>query len=151
MSEEKGGNNIIIIILAIFISVLLASGASYFMFTKFALGNNTNNRAQTDNTSKELGTTTPIGQFLVNLADGRRFIKVNIVLEVSNDKVVAELTERQPQIRDAIITILRGKDYNQINSNEGVRKLRTEIMNKINQNLIKGKVTNVFFTDFVVQ
>ncbi|PRX33665.1 flagellar FliL protein [Orenia metallireducens] len=150
MSEEKGGNNIIIIVLAIFISVLLASGASYFIFTKFAVGAN-NNRAQVDSTSKELGTTTPIGQFLVNLADGRRFIKVNIVLEVSNDKVVTELTERQPQVRDAIITILRAKDNNQINSNEGVRKLRTEIMNKINQNLIKGKVTNVFFTDFVVQ
>jgi flagellar FliL protein len=150
MSEAKGGNNIIIIILAIFISVLLASGASYFMFTKF-VGSAANSEAQINGASKELGTTTAIGQFLVNLADGRRFIKVNIVLEVSNDKVVAELTERQPQIRDAIITILRGKDNNQINSNEGVRKLRTEIMNKINQNLIKGKVTNVFFTEFVVQ
>ncbi len=148
MSEKKGGVNYSIIIIAILFSVALATGASYFMFTKLG-GMNSKEAIITD--SKELGPTVDIGQFLSNLSDGRRFIKVNVTLEISDDKVSKEIDERSPQIRDAIITILRSKDNQEINQDQGIRKLRTEIMNKINNNLMSGKVTNVFFTDFVVQ
>ncbi|TDX51922.1 flagellar basal body-associated FliL family protein [Orenia marismortui] len=146
MSDEKKGLNLIIVVV---LTVLLATGSSYFMFTK--LGGMNNNKEEVNKASKELGPTTSIGEFLVNLADGRRFIKVNITLEVSNDEVVSEIGERTPQVRDAIISILRNKDTKNINSNDGVRKLRMEIMDQINQNLLKGKITNVFFTEFVVQ
>ena len=151
MSDEKEGSkfNIITMVIVILLSVLLATGASYFMVTK--LGGFNQQNAEAEKTTKELGPTSPIGQFLVNLSDGRRFVKVNIVLEVSNEDAVKEIKKRTPQVRDSIISILRSKDYKEITSEQGTRILRTKIMNEINKHLLEGKVTNVFFTEFVIQ
>lgn len=154
MSDEdkKGGMNFSLIV-AIVVSVMLATGSSYFMMTKFGglSTNNNSQQAKAESDMEELGPTSEIGQFMVNLAGGRRFIKVNMVFEVSNQKVIEEISQRTPQIRDTIISILRTKEYDTINSSGGSRRLRTEIMNTINKKLLKGKVTNVFFTEFVVQ
>ena len=155
MSEENGngGVNYILLVVIVVVSVLLATGGSYFMLLKFG-GLNDNNKkekTETKETIKKLGPTTKLSQFLVNLSDGQQYIKVNITFEVNNEKVVEEVTNRKPQIRDTIISILRTKKYKEITSNKGTRELRTEIMNNVNRVLVKGKITNVFFTEFVVQ
>ncbi len=149
MSDEQGESfGMIKLVVVVVLSVLLATGTSYFMFNKL-VGADDIDKAGAD--VRELGPTCDIGQFLINLANGRRFIKLSIVLEVSNDKVIKELGKRKPQVRDNIISTLRKKDYKDITSSQGDRRLRTEIMNKINEHLLEGKVTNVFFTEFVVQ
>ncbi|WP_027338700.1 flagellar basal body-associated FliL family protein [Halonatronum saccharophilum] len=149
MSGEKGNLNLTIII-AVVLSVLLATGSSYFMFSRLV---DTDNAGTTNVNSenRELGPTTDIGDFLVNLDGGRRFVRVSMVLEVNNSRVTREVDERTPQIRDLIISVLRSKSHDEVITEGGSRTLRTEIMNKINERLIEGQITNVFFTEFVIQ
>ncbi|GAB6098888.1 flagellar basal body-associated FliL family protein [Halanaerocella petrolearia] len=150
MSEENNGTNYILLGVIVLLSVGLAMGGSYFMLMKFG-GINNDQPKQEEKTAKKLGPTSKLSQFLVNLADGRQYVKVNIVFELSSEEVIKEIKNRKPQIRDNIISILRTKTYKEITSKKGTRNLRTEIMKQINKFLLKGKVTNVFFTEFVVQ
>jgi len=91
--------------------------------------------------------------FIVNLADplGRRYLKIGIDVELLNKKVVAELEKKMPEIKDAIILLLSSKTYSQISTVEGKLALKQEIVARLTQILGKGKVINVYFTEFVVQ
>ena len=91
--------------------------------------------------------------FIVNLADRntRRYLKLKVALELSNKKLQDEIKKREAEIRDLITMLLSSKTYNDISTFDGKLALKTGIMNRLNAILINGKVTNVFFVDFVVQ
>jgi len=103
---------------------------------------------------RELGPTFSAGEFTVNLSSPgvqTRFVRTGIVVEVSEKSALAEVEQREPQIRDRIITILRSRHIDQIGTPEGVALLRTEIMESINELLIRGEIVDVFFIDLVIQ
>lgn len=93
------------------------------------------------------------GEIIVNLAEagGRRYLKVNAALEVDSEKTAVEVGLRMAQIRDLIIVILRQKTVEKISEKEGIDKVRSEIIAGINRCLSEGRVSNLYFTDFVVQ
>lgn len=98
-----------------------------------------------------VGKVIPLETFVVNLAGakGRRVAKVNMELELKGDGVAEEIEKRRAQIYDYIIIILSSKSYEEISSKEGKNNLRNEIKDTINSFLTKGKITNVFFTEFI--
>jgi len=91
--------------------------------------------------------------YLVNLMDpgAPRYLKITLHVESNQEKVSEEYDKRLPQLRDAILTILSSKNYNDIMSSEGKTSLREEIKAKMNQLLVGLKVQNIYFTEFVVQ
>jgi flagellar FliL protein len=91
--------------------------------------------------------------FTVNLADakGSHFAKVDVEIEVDDQFVKDEVNRLRPKIRDFIIVVLSSKTYDQIESVDGRDFLREEIRNKINGYLSRGKIKNVYFTQFIVQ
>ncbi|MEW6669172.1 MAG: flagellar basal body-associated FliL family protein [Thermodesulfobacteriota bacterium] len=101
----------------------------------------------------DVGPTRSLDTFIVNLADplGKRYLKVKMDLELSDEKVIAELDKRLPQLRDTILTTLSSKTYEEIGTLEGKMQLRMEIMARLNQYLKAGKIKSIYFTDFIVQ
>jgi flagellar protein FliL len=91
--------------------------------------------------------------FVVNLNDpgGKRYLKTKIDLEYAGVGVTEELKQRQPQVRDAILLLLSSKSLEDIQGVEGKIILRRELISKINQVLTKGKIRNLYFTQFVIQ
>ncbi|MCK8816521.1 flagellar basal body-associated FliL family protein [Natroniella sulfidigena] len=150
MSEDKKSGLNYSLILGILIAVVLATGISYFMMVNLG-GFNQGEETEVSTTARELGPITEVGEFLVNLTGGRRFIRVNITVEVNEDDVVEEIDKRKPQIRDTIISILRSKEEEEVTSDQGAMEIRSEVMENINEKLLEGEVTNVFFTEFVIQ
>lgn len=90
---------------------------------------------------------------IVNLADhgGKRYLRVTMALELSDPEAVTAIENHLPQVRDAILMILPTKTYDDISTTDGKIALRNEIMAKINQMMTKGRVNNIYFTEFVVQ
>ena len=90
---------------------------------------------------------------IVNLSDhgGKRYLRVTMALELSDPDAVATIESRLPQVRDAILMILPTKKYDEISTTDGKITLRTEVMEKINTLMTKGRVNNIYFTEFVVQ
>ena len=101
----------------------------------------------------ELGPVFPMETFIVNLAgeDGRRYLKVRMELEVANEDLINDLEMRKAQMRDQILLILPTKGYVDINTTEGKNGLRNEVRTALNDYFNQEAITNIFFTDFVIQ
>ncbi|WP_462323957.1 flagellar basal body-associated FliL family protein [Desulfoplanes sp.] len=94
-----------------------------------------------------------IPAFVVNLADplGRRYLKLSLDVEVKNLAVLEKTEEAMPRIKDSLLLLLSSKTYEDLSSMEDKIALKNEIMSRLGQILGTGKVSNVYFTEFIVQ
>ncbi len=101
----------------------------------------------------EAGLMFPLETFTVNLLSesGRRYLKVEMTLEMEGEELSPELEEKKPIFRDIIIRQLSSKSLEEISTLQGKEKLKEGIVAELNKRLKDGKVKNVYFTDFVVQ
>lgn len=101
----------------------------------------------------KIGPIQPLDTFIVNLADegGARYLRTTMKLELADDQSVDFLQKRLPLIRDSILMILPTKRYEDISSVEGKKTLRDELIAKLNVIMVPGSVSNIYFTEFVVQ
>ena len=91
--------------------------------------------------------------FIVNLADQERsrYLRVTMDLEMAESTDADKIRKRLSQVRDSILMILPSKRFEEIASMDGKIALRDEIMAKVNGLFNRQVVTNIFFTEFVVQ
>ncbi len=71
--------------------------------------------------------------------------------EVSNSAVDKEITDKTPQSRDEILMLLSTKSYDDVATVSGKRILKREIIGSVNKFLKSGQVTQIYFSEFVVQ
>jgi len=76
---------------------------------------------------------------------------VKIEMEMANPAVKPELESRLAAIRDAVLVLLTTKTLQDIQDVQGKNQLREEILSAVSKIVAQGKVTKVYFTDFVVQ
>ena len=102
---------------------------------------------------KLLGPIFSLETFIVNLADegGKRYLRMTIDLELDSEELEGEVKKRLPQVRDSVLTILPTKRFDDISSAKGKTALRDQMLERINGLLTRGKVTNIYFKEFVVQ
>lgn len=95
----------------------------------------------------------PLDPFIVNIYDGQelRYLKVKVELEMASPAIKAELEGRLAPIRDSVLILLSAKTLHDIQDVQGKNALKDEVLGAINKNIPPGKVTKVYFTDFVVQ
>ena len=102
--------------------------------------------------SEFIGKLVPLETFLVNISGsrGRKLVKMNMELEVTNAEVQEEIEKIKPKIRDYIIIISSSKTFAEISTKEGKDALRDEVKNQVNLFLTKGQITRVYFTEFIL-
>jgi len=102
--------------------------------------------------NKDIGPIHTLDTFIVNLiGQGRSYLKTRIELELDSEDAAIEINRRMPQLRDKILTTLSSKSFDDVSTLEGKYQLRAELIASLNQYLTTGKVTNLYFTDFIVQ
>ena len=152
-------NKIIVLLIGVVMVLMLGLGGGLFMmWNKLNAVSSQNVQSGTNSTPDEgaapsMGPIFPLDTFIVNLADpnGNRYLRVTMKLELKSDEQTEQVEKRLPQLRDGILMILPTKKYTDINSVEGKTVLRDQIMASINNLLKEGSVTNIYFTEFVVQ
>ena len=99
------------------------------------------------------GTIYPLEPFIVNIYDGQeiRYLKLKVEFEMANSEVKGDLDAKVAPLRDAILILLTTKTMQEIQDLQGKNTLREQILAASNRVLSPGKVTKVYFTDFVVQ
>ena len=95
--------------------------------------------------------TYPMEEIIVNLEDGSRYVKAVIDLGYNLDHDQKIIAQKEVQIRDAILTILRSKSVDEIKPIENTKALKNEIQNEVNQFFTENIVTDIFLTDFLIQ
>ena len=103
--------------------------------------------------SEEPGPVMDLDPFLLNLADRDepRFLKVSIKLELDRPEENTDFQTKVPAIRDALLVLLSSKESQLLRTVNGKRRIREEIMTRVNGVMNRGKISNVFFTDFIIQ
>lgn len=155
----KGGAGKKMIILGLAGLLLLGGGggaAWFFMgevMKKKKSPGGTDEHAKTDDHAGEPGPVMELDPFLLNLADRDelRFLKVSIKLELDRPEETTDYQAKVPAIRDALLVLLSSKESQLLRTVNGKRRIREEIMARVNTVLSKGKVANVYFTDFIIQ
>jgi flagellar FliL protein len=173
--EKKGdsgkkSNLMIIIIVAFLVLLLVLGGVVMFIFAGGDDEMNNKQNVQTEASANEenpeqptksyrskssltVGPMFELDTFIVNLLseNGRRYLKVKINLELSDEDLTNELNSKMPVIRDIVIRIASSKTLEEISTEKGKEKFKDQVVSEINFNLKDGKIKNVFFTDFVIQ
>jgi flagellar FliL protein len=95
----------------------------------------------------------PLETFIVNIYDGQelRYLKVRLEIEMVSPAVKADIDARLAPIRDAILVLLSTKTLQDVQEVAGKNQLKDEILSSINKHIPPGKISKVYFTDFVVQ
>lgn len=104
------------------------------------------------NTAK-FGSTYPIAKMDLNLGNPleNRYLKLQVVIEYrgSGDQET-ELKNREPQLRDLIISTVNAKTRLELLSLNGKNRLRKELLNRFNE-VLEKPVQSIYFTEFLVE
>lgn len=157
VSEGGGSKKKLIIIIAAAVLVLAIGGGAAYYFLYY---NNKEPAAEEGADKKvEKKVVIPViyglEPFIVNISDGKdtRYLKIKLEFETTATKetVKAEFDPYLAPIRDSILILLTSKTLQDVQDIQGKNRLREEIMAAANKILPPGKITRLFFTDFVVQ
>ena len=158
--EKKSSNLVLIIIIVALVLVLLVVGVVVAMLAggDDTPSNNSSNPAVKEKKMKsmdamEVGPMFPLDTFTVNLLSdsGRRYLKVQMNLELDDEQLAAELESKTAVVRDVVIRMLSSKTLEEISTAKGKDKLKDQITDQLNLRLRDGNIRNVYFTEFVVQ
>ena len=143
------------------VAILFFAGGGYLGWSMIQNGSGDTSQQQSQTVEApspsipetEVGQTFDMDPFVVNLNEpgGKRYLKAKVGLELIEEEVRKELEARLPQLRDSILLHLSSKTLEEIQSVEGKIELKNALIKRINQVLKKGKIRNLYFTQFVIQ
>ena len=146
--KEKSGKGLMAVLFILGLIVLgAASFGGVYLFMK------TNNTVAAQQVLEE--TYVDLEEFTINLADkdGKRYFRgeISIGYDKTNKKVGEEIASNTVVIRDAIIFYFKGKEASYVNDINNEENIKKELMEAINKELQKGKVTDLRFKNMIVQ
>ena len=158
-SGTKGSKTVLIIIVAGFVLFMAVAGAGFYMLWQKMPGSPTDSvitskpATEKEQPANGLGPIYAINPFVINLAGsgGKRFLRVKMDLELKDQTTFEQMQAQLPRVKDKLLTVLSSKTFQDINTVEGKSDLRAEIAATMDTLFSKGAVTNVYFTDFVVE
>ncbi len=140
----------VMIIAAAGLLVFVGGGtAAYMFFFK------TSGHEQAAKTEGKPATFVDLPDVLVNLSnagtDRTQYLKVKIVLELPDAKVVEQIQPLMPRVMDAFQTYLRELRPTDLDGSAGLYRLKEELTRRVNAAVAPNRITAVLFKEIVVQ
>ena len=159
--QGSGGSKMIMIVFLVIFSNAVGAGLTWFLvhkeIGKVQAASGTAESPKEDLAAAlEKGAVVPLEPFVVNLADAdtARYLRIKISLMI-DDKAKAEgivaNQALQLKVRDIILQTLTRKTSQDLINDEGKNKLRQEIEEQVKPYFVAPKLTDVMFTEFVIQ
>lgn len=82
---------------------------------------------------------------------GLRFAVAEIALQSDSKKVIEEIENRKPELRDLLIVYLRSHTVDQLLDTSFVEESKKELRDMFNQRLNSGSIDSLYYTTLVVQ
>ncbi|ALV22033.1 flagellar basal body-associated FliL family protein [Carnobacterium antarcticum] len=105
---------------------------------------------------EKIETTVPLEEFLVNLSPGEtgkgQYLKIELSVYSLEEDAQELIDKNIPQIRDAVISVLRTKTSDTVfQEEEGSLVLKKELISQINETLGNAVIRDVFITNIIMQ
>lgn len=166
-SPEEGGesrkrinlldNKAVLLGVVVVVQALMAFAITQFVIVPrlsvqdAALGAQETNAEAAEN---EDGIIVGLEEIIVTLRgeEGRtNYLRINVAVEVTTQKVADLVVSRLPQLRDIVIMTLSSKRAGDLLTPEGNMATRTEIFKRLAEKLPPGSLRNIYFSDLVIQ
>lgn len=164
--KKKKGGLIKIIIIAVVALIIVIGGVFAYLTFFSGSGSDTTTENQevaadplavepAKKSNAEAGIMYDLPAFIVNLTDpsGAKYLRVAITVEVppKNEKLMLEIEQKLPKIKDAIIRILSSKTVEEVSTDQGKISLKNEIERRTNSLLANGRLMDIYLTEFIIQ
>jgi flagellar FliL protein len=94
-------------------------------------------------------------EVLVNLsnpsADRTQYLKIKIVLELPDQKMVDQIQPIMPRVMDAFQTYLRELRPSDLDGSAGLYRLKEELTRRVNASITPARINAVLFKEIIVQ
>lgn len=156
----KAGMNKKLLLIVLLGLLVVGGGAGFFFMSggepeKKSKGGDDHAEAEAEQEPdpKVVGPVLDLEPFVLNLADRDqlRYLKVSIKLQLDRPEVETDFTVKLPAIRDALLVLLTSKESRSLRTIDGKMLVRDEIGGRVNTIMKKGKIQQVFFTEFIIQ
>jgi flagellar FliL protein len=156
-AKKKGKRGLILGAAAV--ALLGGGGGAAYWFTRPAPATATGQEAEAaaeEEHAGEGGGVLSFEPFVVNLADGAgaRFLRINIRLVVAGEETATHLQEDEVamvRLRSGLLELLAEQTSDQLVTAEGKAALKETISARASEIIEPEKVTDVLFSDFLVQ
>jgi flagellar basal body-associated protein FliL len=130
-----------------------SAGASSQEVSKTEVSNKRETKHDNSGAEKAQPGSTKLDSFIVNLANPEyhRYLKVTITLYYTNEFVGEEIEQKNYQIRDVVIGVLRSKTENDLSTSAKIEQLRKELVEVLNEVLERGNIKGLYFEEFIIQ
>lgn len=91
-----------------------------------------------------------LGQFITNLMDSGKYIRVTLDLKILDSRESEDLLAKVSELKTDIYALLRSKTYEELIGETGLRSLQQDILDRIEAKC-PGIVEDVFFSEFIIQ
>ena len=99
----------------------------------------------------DTGFTYSMEELVINLKDDNRYLKTEIALGYGLKKDMNLIKQKETQLVDNIITILRSKTREDIMPVENTEDLKVEIKRQLNKQFEEEVITDIYITEFLIQ
>lgn len=86
-----------------------------------------------------------------NIKESKRILKIKITLETTNEKTLANLSEKQFLIRDDVNKIISNLTEEELRGKEGQVNLQNVIKTNMVELFKDESIINIYFNDFIIQ
>jgi flagellar FliL protein len=111
--------------------------------------------AEAEKTKPKPTTFVDLPEVLVNLSNpgGERtqYMKVKIVLELPDQKMVEQIQPIMPRVLDAFQTYLRELRPSDLDGSAGLYRLKEELTRRVNASIAPARINAVLFKEIIVQ
>ena len=94
-------------------------------------------------------------EILVNLsnpsAERTQYLRIKVVLELPEQKMVEQITPIMPRVMDAFQTYLRELRPSDLDGSAGLYRLKEELTRRVNVSIAPARINAVLFKEIVVQ
>ncbi len=92
-----------------------------------------------------------INELYTNIKDSKNILKVNITIEYNNKELYGILEKNKDKITNDILELLRSKTFEDFSGKTGQQTARNNILSLIKEIINSEEVSNVYFTEFIIQ
>jgi flagellar FliL protein len=94
-------------------------------------------------------------EILVNLSnpgsDRTQYLKIKVVLELPEQKMIEQITPIMPRVMDAFQTYLRELRPSDLDGSAGLYRLKEELTRRVNVSIAPSRINAVLFKEIIVQ
>ena len=86
-----------------------------------------------------------------NLGERAQYLKIKVVLELPEQKMIEQITPIMPRVMDAFQTYLRELRPSDLDGSAGLYRLKEELTRRVNVSIAPSRINAVLFKEIIVQ